>query len=572
MKISNFTAPALLAIGQNKEVAVGLPAPYSNINLSNIELNKQCMPRNILANDLRSPGDKETGFNKVKTIFTSENSRIRNDINELGYSRFSSNPEIFDESYEELVKSWDELKLDTNLNQGEKYRYRSFQRYDVSDLTSTPRDLNPQKEVWFFQPKSNNPVFGDRIRTFPEMTPGIYNNPALHDIINKGLSIIDPKSENPWKVGVHQIRINPDPKGNTTSTPEGIHQDGFDYVFQIFIDRDQVESSTSRVYDAEYNELENFDFSEPLDSILVDDRNVYHSVDAMKTSSYNSHRDMLIITYAQDDLKPDINTEEKIGIDGDFVGCSLPSDTAKDINKNGFHRGDIFSKEETSSPEWNGVMDDWNNLYDDEYLGSDVVYRQRRFDTFSYNKSDGLIKLPHGPLIQSSTYNKATGGMPRFFEPLTSNLVSSRIFNSIVNHGLKVFGQLEEAQGNEPNWFIEVHQYRVKCGEEFSGNPTPEGIHKDGRDYVLIMLAEKSNVQGGMTTVYNDDKSPITSFTLDHPADMVLLDDRAIMHGVSNISPAEGEEYGYRDTLVVTFTNKNRSDTLYSDDNVNTAQ
>ena len=49
------------------------------------------------------------------------------------------------------------------------------------------------------------------------------------------------------------------------------------------------------------------------------------------------------------------------------------------------------------------------------------------------------------------------------------------------------------------------------------GKPTPEGMHRDGVDYVLVLLVNRRNIQSGTTTVHDLDKRTLGSFTLTDP-------------------------------------------------------
>ena len=50
-------------------------------------------------------------------------------------------------------------------------------------------------------------------------------------------------------------------------------------------------------------------------------------------------------------------------------------------------------------------------------------------------------------------------------------------------------------------WHIEVHQFRIEARAERGGQPTPEGTHRDGVDYVLVLLVGRRNIASGVTTV-----------------------------------------------------------------------
>ena len=88
-------------------------------------------------------------------------------------------------------------------------------------------------------------------------------------------------------------------------------------------------------------------------------------------------------------------------------------------------------------------------------------------------------------------------------------------------------------------------------GEE--GRPTPEGVHRDGVDYVLVLLVERHNIASGTTTVHRLDGLELGAFTLTTPLDAALLDDSKVAHGVTPIEPVDPSQPAYRDVLVATW-------------------
>jgi hypothetical protein len=113
-----------------------------------------------------------------------------------------------------------------------------------------------------------------------------------------------------------------------------------------------------------------------------------------------------------------------------------------------------------------------------------------------------------------------------------------------------------ESLAGPRDWYVEVHQFRIaaRAGEE--GRPTPEGIHRDGVDYVLVLLIDRQNIASGVTTVHRLDGHQLGSFTLTDPLDAALLDDSKVAHGVTPIVPVDATRPAYRDVLVVTWRQK----------------
>ena len=99
-------------------------------------------------------------------------------------------------------------------------------------------------------------------------------------------------------------------------------------------------------------------------------------------------------------------------------------------------------------------------------------------------------------------------------------------------------------------WYIEAHQFRIDTAEGI-GRPTPEGAHRDGVDYVAVILVNRFNVRGGETRVFEAEGISGVRFTMSAPWTALLLDDEKVIHEttpIQNDGPG-----GVRDTLVITF-------------------
>ncbi len=102
-------------------------------------------------------------------------------------------------------------------------------------------------------------------------------------------------------------------------------------------------------------------------------------------------------------------------------------------------------------------------------------------------------------------------------------------------------------------WHVEVHQFRIEARWGEAGRPTPEGMHRDGVDYVLVLLINRRNIASGMTTVHDSSGKDLGHFTLTDSFDAALVDDARVMHGVTPVERVDPELPAFRDVLVVTF-------------------
>jgi len=194
--------------------------------------------------------------------------------------------------------------------------------------------------------------------------------------------------------------------------------------------------------------------------------------------------------------------------------------------------------------------DSWNDLVVDAYLAEHGTFRRRRHAVFSLSKDGAAERLPHRPHYQSKTYNALQGGIERWFEPIASEIADAPVFRSILALCARVFGRLAP---DVDAWDVETHQFRIEAKRGQAGLPTPEGVHRDGVDYVLVMLIDRTNISSGTTTIHDRDGTQLGSFTLAHSLDSALVDDGRVFHGVTPVLPVDDATPAFRDVLVVTL-------------------
>lgn len=200
-------------------------------------------------------------------------------------------------------------------------------------------------------------------------------------------------------------------------------------------------------------------------------------------------------------------------------------------------------------------IDSWNRLCPDEYMADGGRYRLRRYATLSASPSSGAVVLePHQPHYQKPVYNPLNGGIARHYEPVEEAILSGSTMSAILRFCRGLFGHLSP----DAHWHIELHQFRVEATAGKAGKPTPEGVHRDGVDFVFMMMVNKVNVNNGTTTIYDLEKRRLKKFTLKDPFDTAILNDEILMHGVAPISQIDPRWPGYRDVLVITFRRKLR--------------
>ncbi|MCQ4160723.1 2OG-Fe dioxygenase family protein [Roseomonas sp. GC11] len=203
-----------------------------------------------------------------------------------------------------------------------------------------------------------------------------------------------------------------------------------------------------------------------------------------------------------------------------------------------------------AGPAWESFAASWAALEPDRFMADGGRYRLRRHAAFRLAPGTAPQRLPHRPHYQTTEHNPLNGGIERWFAPVTPEAEASPALAALLEGARAVFDALRPGT----DWLVEMHQFRIQARTGEAGKPTPEGMHRDGVDFVMVTLVGRHNVAGGVTGIRIDGQPGEQSFTLEQPLDSVLLDDHRVWHGVTPIAPLDPDQPGYRDVLVLTFS------------------
>ena len=199
---------------------------------------------------------------------------------------------------------------------------------------------------------------------------------------------------------------------------------------------------------------------------------------------------------------------------------------------------------------WPAFADTWNHLETDLYMADGGRYRRRRYATLSAAGAGDAIHLePHQPHYQGREYNRLNGGVARHFAPIEPQALEHPAMQSALHIGLRLYRRLLPARPAH----IELHQFRIEAQAGSAGQPTPEGAHRDGVDFVLVMMVRRHNIASGTTEIFDFDARRVDSFTLTEPGDTAFVDDTRALHGVTPITPVDASQPAWRDVLVATY-------------------
>ncbi|MBH8565550.1 2OG-Fe dioxygenase family protein [Nostoc sp. CENA67] len=170
------------------------------------------------------------------------------------------------------------------------YRSRRLSQFIVSGdrLIKLPHG-------YLFQSKEYNPLLGDIKREFAELDDALIELDIFKKLV---FAFTDSCKLHPEaEIGVHQIRTTCSPDNMGNPAPEGIHQDGTDFIGIFSVNRENIQGGETHLYTAK---KEKPVFSKILNSgelLLVNDHEFFHFTTPIKPQTdAQGVRDVFVLT------------------------------------------------------------------------------------------------------------------------------------------------------------------------------------------------------------------------------------------------------------------------------------
>lgn len=209
---------------------------------------------------------------------------------------------------------------------------------------------------------------------------------------------------------------------------------------------------------------------------------------------------------------------------------------------------DLSSSLGVAADVWAQFSSHWEELAPDCYAAELSLQRLRRYGLYSF--VDGVATpMPNDVFIQPQDSNPLYIDRDRHFEPLTDAFANDPLLTKL----LTLLGRFADALDDVPAWVVKVHPFRVIASGDGEGQPTPEGLHRDGVTLVTSLLIRRSNALGGESSVFDLTGRHLLTTALAESGTLLVGDDRNSVHGVAPIRPADPAEPALRDVLVITF-------------------
>ena len=205
---------------------------------------------------------------------------------------------------------------------------------------------------------------------------------------------------------------------------------------------------------------------------------------------------------------------------------------------------------------WTDFARAWDRLELDGYMADGGTYRRRRHACYAV-RGTRVERLPHQPHYQTAMANPLNGGIDRWFAPVDDLTGRHPVLRRLLSVCARTFAAAAGVSAAGQGWLVEAHQFRIEATADIDGLPTPEGVHRDGVDWVFVCLVGSSNIEGGVTTIHDADGRRLEMLTLRTPLEAVVLDDHRVRHGVTPVTVQHPDAPAHRDVLVLTYRAEN---------------
>jgi hypothetical protein len=171
-----------------------------------------------------------------------------------------------------------------------QYRSRRLSRVAISgdNLIKLPHGQ-------LFQSKNYNPLFGDIKREFSDLDDALIELDEFKSLV---LAFIDSCRLHPEaEIGIHQIRTTCSPNNVGNPAPEGIHQDGTDFIGIFAVGRENIQGGETHLYTEQKTKPVFNKILQPGELLLVNDHEFFHFTTPIKPEVLTlGTRDVFVLT------------------------------------------------------------------------------------------------------------------------------------------------------------------------------------------------------------------------------------------------------------------------------------
>ena len=193
----------------------------------------------------------------------------------------------------------------------------------------------------------------------------------------------------------------------------------------------------------------------------------------------------------------------------------------------------------------------YNNLKIDTY-NNNIPSRSRKFCHYKINiknENDYLVSLVDNNKFKQNAEDFRKN--ERVFKLMDVKFITSDwLLKFVVNlTALSFENEILKNEISKKYCNVYVHQVRQMVTKNNISHNSPEGIHRDGCDYIVsAYIVNKFNVQGSNSIIYDENKKKIYD-TILNENEGIYQEDKKLYHYVDEIKTMDDNYIGYRDIL-----------------------
>ena len=215
------------------------------------------------------------------------------------------------------------------------------------------------------------------------------------------------------------------------------------------------------------------------------------------------------------------------------------------------------------------IFQSFQHLPDDPYLTQNMDHptRQRRYANYELKVVDPYtfdLRVTDKDIFEQNVTDSR--GAPRQFDRLQEHILNHEWLLSFITQ-TSALAHLQECKKRDicilkspiKTLTVDVHQVRQICYPGLGSHNSPEGIHRDGADYIVsAFVVNRVNVKGGETIVHDEDYNEVYNDKL-LKGEGMFQEDRKQLHYVEPISPQTTKDpeslgLGFRDIFGIDIT------------------
>ena len=182
----------------------------------------------------------------------------------------------------------------------------------------------------------------------------------------------------------------------------------------------------------------------------------------------------------------------------------------------------------------------FDNLPLDEYTPTGDRFRRLGNFVVDYDFGNLVYTQVSSKITQPADVNSYLGDIDREYHPIEKTTLESAVFRKMVLKMQKMTGWKGD---------FDVHQIRITATDGKAAEPAPEGIHRDGYEFIVPFMVNFQNVKGGEAQIFTNEKKILVNMK-PIPNTVLMFEDRKIMHFGAPLKQRDTEMAAHWDAFV----------------------